>query len=87
MKSIPWKCHFLVFVDKLAIGPHRTLTVFYTKYFNSSTSVTIVCAGLNESASARQVFFTGGGDRQRQRTENTRFSTKFKVTQSCEAMT
>ena len=29
----------------------------------------------------------GGGDRRRQRTENTRFSTKFKVTQSCETMT
>jgi len=65
----------------------RVLAVGRPKYFNSSTSVTIVCAGLNESASARQVFFTGGGDRRRQRTENTRFSTKFKVTQSCEAMT
>jgi len=29
----------------------------------------------------------GGGDRRRQRTENTRFSTKFKLTQSCEATT
>jgi len=29
----------------------------------------------------------GCGDRRRQRTENTRFSTKLKVTQSCEAMT
>ena len=28
----------------------------------------------------------GGGDRRRQRTENTRFSTRFKETQSCEAM-
>jgi len=59
-----------------------------------------VCA---ELAAARWVFLTGGGgaptrcdrrrqqncggDRRRQRIENTRFPTKFKVTQSCEAMT
>jgi len=45
---------------------------------------------------ARRVFFYqqplrqqngGGGDRRRQRTENARFLTKFKVTQSCEAIT
>ena len=57
----------------------------------------VVCVGLNESAAARRVIFYrrrrrqqnggGSGDRRRQRTENTRFSTKFKVTQSCEAMT
>jgi len=54
-------------------------------------------------AAARWVFLTGGGgaptrcdrrrqqnsggDRRRQRIENTRFPTKFKVTQSREAMT
>jgi len=29
----------------------------------------------------------GTGDRRRQRTENTRFPTKFKVTQSCDCLT
>jgi len=59
----------------------------FLSIIDDSAQILVVCAGLNESAAARRVFFFYRRQRRRQRTENTRFSTKFKVTQSCEAMT